>query len=80
MLTFQICDLVFENHSNRKKNGAQFPTTLMINDEINKKLNFTKRPETKKLKKNKDIILNKNIEWTTYSFLLEGKIKKIIIE
>jgi hypothetical protein len=52
----------------------------MINDEINKKLNFTKRPETKKLKKNKDIILNKNIEWTTYSFLLEGKIKKIIIE
>jgi hypothetical protein len=40
---------------------------------LKKKLNFTKRPETKK---NKDKILNKSIEWTTYSFLLEGKIKK----
>ena len=49
----------------------------MINDGLKKKLNFTKRPETKK---NKDKILNKSIEWTTYSFLLEGKIKKKITE
>jgi hypothetical protein len=47
-LIFETCDLVFKDHSDRKKNKAQFSTTLMINDEIKKKLNFTKRPETKK--------------------------------
>jgi len=76
-LIFETCDLVFKDHSDRKKNEAQFSTTLMINDGLKKKLNFTKRPETKK---NKDKILNKSIEWTTYSFLLEGKIKKKITE
>jgi hypothetical protein len=29
-LTFETCDLVFEDHSDMKKNEAQFSTTLMI--------------------------------------------------
>jgi hypothetical protein len=49
----------------------------MINDEIKKKIKFHKKARNKK---NKDKILNKSIEWTTYSFLLEGKIKKKITE
>jgi len=36
------------DHPIEKKYGVQFPTNLMLKDEIEKKNNFTKRSKTKK--------------------------------
>jgi hypothetical protein len=47
-LIFETCDLVFKDHSDKKKNEAQFSTTLMINDEIKKKIKFHKKARNKK--------------------------------